>query len=102
MNLVFAHPGNLTTFAQKMAYVDALTDVGFGGMLGPFMLIVIFGCLYLMMSVFGSEKSLAVSAFISAFLGVLIRVLFPISDNIIYISIIMFVVSIFLLMKNNN
>lgn len=101
IDLIFPAPTNVTTFAQQIAYIDNLTNVGYGGMLGIMMLLVIFFVLIMMMKAFKFEVIFAPACFITAFLGILIRVLFPISDNIIYISIIMFVIGLLYLKKES-
>lgn len=102
VDLVFAPPTNVTTFAQKIAYIDGLTNVGFGGMLGIMMLIVIFGILIMMMKSFKFETIFAPAAFITAFCGILIRILLPINNNVIYISIILFVIGLLYLIKESH
>jgi len=101
VDLVFDAPTNVTTFVQKIAYLDGLTDVGFGGILGVVFLLIIFGVLILMMKSFRFESVIAPASFITAFLGILIRILFPISDQIIYISIIILIIGL-LYLKNND
>lgn len=101
VDFVFAAPNNVTTFAEKLAYIDGLTNIGYGGMLGPGMMLVIFFCLTFMMKAFRFETAIAPAAFITAFLGILIRVLLPLSDSIIYISIIFCVIGL-LFLKNHS
>jgi len=100
LNMVFEHPTNLTTFAQKLAFFDNLTSIdGQGGMLGIFMLIVIFGSLFMIMKLYKTESAFAVAGLITGVCGFLIRVFFPISDNVIYISLIIFVISLLYMLK---
>jgi len=98
---VFDMPSNVTTFAQKISYIDGLTDVGFGGMIGIGIILVIFFSLNMMMKAFKTETTFAVSCFITSIIGILLRVLFPFSDSIIYICIIFFVIGLLYLKKES-
>ncbi len=94
VNLVFSPPSNVTTFVQHLSYIDGLTDIGYGGMLGIVFMVIIFFILNLIMKSFRTETTFAPAAMITAVCGILIRVFFPLSDNIIYISIILFVIGL--------
>jgi hypothetical protein len=99
---VFEPPTDVVTFAEKIAYIDSLTDIGFGGMLGIGMMIVIFSVLFLMMKSFRMDTAWAPAALITAVCGILIRVFLPISDNVIYISIVILAISVLGLMKESS
>lgn len=93
VEMIFAHPENVTTFTQQVAYIDGLMN----GYLGTIMLVVIFAVFFLMMKAFKTESAFAVASFITAALGIMIRVIFPVSDRIIYISIILALVGLLLI-----
>jgi len=78
-------------------YIDKVT---YGG-LGIVLLVVIFAILFLMMNAFGTDRAFATSSFITCFFGILFRFLFMKNDYVVYVSIILFVISLFIL-KNSN
>ena len=83
--------------------INSFTDVGFGGILGIFILIVVGGVLYLMMKGYGNEKSLSslsVTMFVTSIIGLFLRLMGLISDYIFYICVILFVVGIVFLLKD--
>lgn len=103
MGVIFPDPNaTAVNFIDKLRYIDSLTDVGSGGMLGLVILIVIFSVLFLMMKSFKMESALAVSALITAVCGVLIRIMILTNDLIIYISIIMFVGALYFLRRSSS
>jgi len=80
--------------------INSFTDVGQGGILGIFILLVVGGVLYLMMKGYGNEKSLSVTMFITSILGLFLRLMGLISDYVFYICVILFVVGIIFLLKD--
>ena len=89
-----------STLVGMLQKINSFTDVGFGGILGIFILIVVGGVLYLMMKGYGNEKSLSVTMFITSIIGLLLRLLGLISDYVFYICVILFVVGIIFLLKD--
>jgi hypothetical protein len=81
--------------------INSFTDVGQGGILGIFILMVVGGVLFMMMKAFGSEKSLAVAMFITSIVGLFLRILNLIGDFVFYICIILFVLGIIFMMKDS-
>ena len=89
-----------STLVGMLQKINSFTDVGQGGILGIFILIVVGGVLYLMMKGYGNEKSLAVTMFVTSIIGLLLRLLGLISDYVFYICVILFVVGIVFLLKD--
>ena len=69
---VFADPQNVSTFGQQLCYINSLTDVGAGPLLGTFLLILISGVLFMMMKSYSSEKAFSVSMLIAGILGIML------------------------------
>lgn len=88
---------SLTGMFQK---INSFTDVGQGGILGIFILIVVGGVMFLMMKAYGSEKSLAVTMFVTSLIGLFLRILGLIGTYVFYICIILFVVGVIFMMKD--
>jgi len=82
-----------------LAKVNSFTDVGEGGILGFFILLVIGVPLFLMMKSYGNERALAVSGFITTLIGLFLRIFGLINDTTFYICIIVLVGSLILLFK---
>ena len=103
MGIVFPAPNaSDVTFISKLQYIDSLTDVGSGGILGIGIILIIFFPLFLMMKAFKMESALAVAALITAICGILVRILLPINDLIIYISIIILVGALYFLRRSSS
>lgn len=79
--------------------INSFTDVGEGGILGLFIMIVIGVPLFLMMRTYGNERAFAVSGLITSLIGLFLRIFGLISDTVFYISIILLVGSLLLLIK---
>jgi len=84
--------GTLTEFLQK---IDSFTDVGQGGVLGIFIMIVVGGTLYFMMSRFNRKDAFGVSAFITGVLGILLRILSLVNDYVLWIGIALMIIGIY-------
>ena len=103
MGIVFPAPNaSDVTFIAKLRYIDRLTDVGSGGMLGIGILLMIFFPLFLMMKAFKMESALAVAALITAVCGILVRILLPTNDLVLYISIILFIGALYFLKRSSS
>jgi len=96
---IFATPGNVTTFPQQLQYFNSLTDVGFGGMLGIGILILIGAVLFLMMKGFGNERAFSVTGIIVGVLGLFLWILKLINSKVFTILMILMVVGILMLIK---
>lgn len=104
-NLVFAHPGNVSTFYQQFCYINSLTDVGAGGFIGTGIIILIGVVLFMMMKSYSFERAFAVSAMITGVLGVLLSIMGTsggcslVNNYVVTICIVLAVVGVLLLMK---
>ncbi len=87
---------SLIGMLQKL---NSFTDVGQGGVLGIFILLVVGGVLYLMMKGYGNERALAVTMFVTSIIGLFLKLMDLISDPVFYICIVLFVVGIIFLLK---
>lgn len=80
--------------------INSFTDVGQGGILGIFILLIVGGGLFLMMkSSGGSERSFAVSGLVTSIIGVLLRILQLINDTTFWVCISLSIISIIFLIK---
>lgn len=89
---------SLTGMFQK---INSFTDVGQGGILGIFILIVLGGVMFMMMKAYGSEKSLAVTMLVTSIIGLFLRILGLIADYVFYVCIVLFVVGVIFMMKDS-
>jgi hypothetical protein len=89
---------SLTGMFQK---INSFTDVGQGGILGIFILIVIGGIMFMMMKAYGNEKALAVTMFVTSLIGLFLRILGLIGGVVFYICIVLFVVGVIFMMKDS-
>lgn len=100
IGLIFPDPTNNTiTFLDKLYYINSLTDVGFGGVLGLCLILVVGFGLFFMLKSFKFEYAFATAAFITAIFTVFFRILDLVNDTILYSTIIIFVISYILLRK---
>lgn len=102
VDMIFEPCANCTTFIQKFHYIDSLTDVGFGGILGLLFLLIIGSALFLMMKAYSAEKGFAVSMLITGILGIMFAIIGLVTDKTIYIFIILLVIALFLLFRSND
>jgi len=102
MILPFPPPKNVTTFPQMIQYINGLTDVGEGGILGIIFLIVIGGMLFMMMRSYGNERAIGVTALVISILGFLLRMMDLINDYVLYICIALLILGIWLLIKESS
>jgi len=89
-----------SSLVGMLRHINSFTDVGQGGILGIFILVVVGGVLYLMMKNYGNEKSLSVTMFVTSIIGLFLRLLGLISDYVFYICVILFVVGVIFLLKD--
>lgn len=88
--------GTLMEFLLK---ANSFTDVGYGGVLGIFLLITIGFTLFMMMKSYGNERALGISMFITSIIGIFLRLLTLINDFTLYICIAILIGGILLLLK---
>jgi hypothetical protein len=98
---VFDFTLNDSSLFGMFAKINSFTDVGQGGILGIFILIVIGGVMFLMMKAYGSEKALTVTMFVTSLIGLFLRILGLIADFVFYICLILFVVAVIFMMKDS-
>lgn len=79
--------------------INSFTDVGQGGILGIFTMIVVGFGLFLMMRDRGNERALPVSLLVTSIIGLLLRLAGFIGDNVFWISIGLFIISIIMLIR---
>ena len=90
---------NETSLIGFLKKVNDLTDVGSGGVLGIFILIVVGFPLFLMMRSYGNERAFAVSGMITALIGLFLRIFGLIGQYVFYVCIILFAIGTILLLK---
>jgi hypothetical protein len=81
--------------------INSFTDVGQGGILGIFILVVLAGIMFMMMKAYGNEKALSVTMFVTSIIGLFLRILGLIGEKIFYICIVLFVVGVIFMMKDS-
>lgn len=79
--------------------INSFTDVGFGGVIGIFIMILVGGVLFLMMRNYGNERAFPVAMLVVALLGLFLRVLTLVGDTVFWVSISLLIVSVLLLFK---
>lgn len=84
--------GTLTEFLTK---INSFTDVGQGGILGVFILIVVTGTLYFMMSARGRKDAFGISLTINGILCIFLRLLSLVNDYVLWISIGLMIIGIY-------
>jgi len=98
---VFDFSLNDSSIIGMLQKINSFTDVGFGGVLGIFLLIVIGGVLFLMMKSYGNERALSVTMLITSIIGLLLRLMGLITDFVFYVCIVLFVVGVILLFRES-
>lgn len=96
---IFDFETNATSLLGHIRKIDSFTDVGQGGILGIMILIVVGTSLFLMMRSRGNERAFPVSALIVSVIGLLMRLASLVGDNVFWICIALFIVSIVLLIR---
>lgn len=99
MSLIFDNPQNVTTFLQQIQYINGLTDVGFGGVLGILILFILGGVLFLMMRSYGPERAIGVSTFVIGIIGILLRMLQLVNNYAVTVCVLLTVLGIYLIVK---
>ena len=83
------------TLIEMLNKINSFTDVGQGGVLGIFIMIVVTGTLYLMMSRMGRKDAFGIAMIINGVFAVLLRILSLINDYVLWISVALMVVGIY-------
>ena len=99
---IFNPPENATTFLQRLQYINSLTDVGAGGIIGIVILFVVAFVLFLITKAFPFEKSFPVAMLITTFIGILLGIMGLVPDNVIYLCIIILVISLWMLFSGSD
>lgn len=90
--------GTMTELLQK---VNSFTDVGYGGVLGILFLFVIGASLFLISRKYGNERALGISSFVVVFFAIIFRIFGLISDGVLTICIILFILGVGMLIKDS-
>lgn len=102
MGAVFPDPSNLTTPLQSLGYINRLTDVGSGPMLGTVIYFLLVAALFMGMKSFTSERAAAAALFIASILAILLRIFGWLNNLAVYLSLILLVLALFQLWKKND
>lgn len=96
----FPYPdNNITGIVSFFRHVNTLTDVGGAGFLGIAILIIIGFVAFLSMKNYTTERAFGFAGFLTFIVAILLRFMNMISDSVLFIVIIMFIMSIVFLMK---
>ena len=79
--------------------INSFTDVGQGGILGIFILLIVGGGLFFMMRTSGNERAFPVALFVTSIIGLFLRLLGLIGDPVFWICIALLVIAILFLIK---
>lgn len=79
--------------------INSFTDVGFGGVLGILIMMIVGGSLFLMMRTYGNERAFPVALLVASLLSLLLRLLNLIGDTVFWVCIALFIISVLLLYK---
>ena len=96
---VFDFKTNGSDIVDHLIKIDSFTDVGYGGILGILFLIVIGGSLFFTMRNKGNERAMPVSLFITSIIGLFLRLMGLIGDNVFWVCTALFIVSVILLIR---
>lgn len=96
---VFDFSINDSSFVGMLQKINSFTDVGQGGMIGIMIMIITGGGLLLMMRSFGNERAFPVALFVAGLVGVFLRILVLIGDQVFWISIALLIIGILLLVR---
>lgn len=90
--------GTLLEFFNK---ANSFTDVGYGGILGILILLVVGVVLFLMMKSYGLERAFGVTGISIFIIGLFMRIFGLVNDYVLYICIVLLVVGFILLLKDS-
>ena len=88
-----------STLIGLLLKINSFTDIGQGGMLGIIILIIVGGGLFMMMRAYGNERALAVSSIVTAIIGILLRIIALVGDQVLWICISIFIIGVLFLIK---
>jgi len=88
-----------STLVGMLQKINSFTDIGQGGILGIFILMVVGGGLLLMMKAYGNERAFSVAGLVTAIIGVFLRILGLIGDVVFWICIALFIISVVSVIK---
>lgn len=97
---VFDFTVNDSSFLGLLNKINSFTDVGQGGILGIFILLVIGSMLFMMMKSYGNERALSVTMLVVSILGIFLRIIGWIGDKVFYICLVLLVLGIIFLIKD--
>jgi len=96
----FKYPGNeIVGFVTFLQYIN--TELT-GGMFGPAMLIVIGFVSFLATKAYSTDRALGFSAFLTVISAVLLRFMSLINDNILFMTVVLFIIAMIYLIKERN
>lgn len=99
VNLVFDNPNNLSDFGNMLTYLNDLTDVGAGGMIGVIILLVVGFVLFFMMKAWSFNKAFPTASFILGIIAVFLRVMGLINNVVLGLVIVLVVYGIYELVR---
>jgi len=102
MPQIFPHPSNLTTPFKSLQYINNLTDVGGGPMLGTIIYFLIVGALFMGMKSFTNDRAAAVALFIASIIGILLRIFGWLNDFAVYLSLMLLIFALFQMWKKGD
>lgn len=79
--------------------IDSFTDVGFGGTIGIIILLVVGFSLFSMMRFFGNERAFPVAMLVTSIIGLLLRIVELVSDQVFWISVGLLIISAIMLIR---
>lgn len=97
---VFDFTVNDSSIVGLFQKINSFTDVGQGGILGIFILLVVGGVLFMMMKGFGNERALSVTMFVVSLVGMLLRIIGLIGDYVFYVCILLLVLGVVFMIKD--
>lgn len=88
--MVWAYPTNITNFNSMFTYIDYLTKNN----LGTLILITIFAIVAISLSIYGTQRALATSAFVTLVMSVFLNVLGVAGTKHILVCVVLLVIFI--------
>jgi uncharacterized membrane protein len=90
---------NDSSFVGMLQKINSFTDVGQGGVMGIWIMLIVGGALFLMMRSYGNERAFAVASLITGLIGLFLRLLSLISDKVFWVSIVLMILGVIFLIK---
>lgn len=101
MAQIFPDPNNVTTPLQSISYINQLTDVGSGPMLGTIIYFIITAALFMGMKSFTTERAAFAALLVTSIIAILLRIYGWLNDYAVYLGVILLIISLWQL-KNKN